>query len=56
MKASEVKEAHPLNPLRSPAKRAYEKPSVTELGDVRALTLGPGVGTKIDGKTGTKRP
>jgi len=40
----------------SPAKRAYEKPAVTELGDVRKLTLGPGVGTKIDLKTGIKRP
>ena len=56
MKASEVKEARPLPPVRSPAKRAYEQPAVTELGDVRALTLGPGVGTKIDGKNGMKRP
>jgi hypothetical protein len=40
----------------SSAKRAYEKPTVTELGDVRELTMGPGVGTKIDLKTGIKRP
>ena len=38
------------------AKRAYEKPAVTELGDVRELTMGAGIGTKIDLKTGIKRP
>jgi len=60
MKASDVKEARANNPVRSPprapGKRAYERPVVTELGDVRELTLGPGVGTKVDAFNGQKRP
>jgi len=56
MKASEVKDARRRDAACSQAKRAYEKPAVKELGDVRELTLGPGIGTKIDGKSGVKRP
>lgn len=38
------------------AKRIYTKPEVIEFGDIRALTLGPGVGSKADAFTGIRRP
>ena len=44
-----MKDELPQDPAPAPAKRAYDKPAVTELGDVRALTLG-GAGTKGDAK------
>jgi hypothetical protein len=49
MKASDTKEARPQNPFLSPppARRAYEKPAVTELGDIREITLGFG-GSNFD--------
>ncbi len=48
MDACDDKEAMPTRNDASAPKRAYVKPEVIELGDVRELTLGSNVGTKPD--------
>lgn len=54
MKAPAVKEESPQKTSPAPVKRAYEKPAVTDLGDVRELTKGGNSGKTVDGK-GLKR-
>lgn len=53
MDACDEKEAQPVTTDAPEAKRAYMRPEVIELGDVRELTQG-GAGTQID-FTGMKR-
>ncbi len=48
MDTCDDKEATPKRNDASAPKRAYAKPEVVELGDVRELTLGANVGTKSD--------
>jgi len=55
MDACDEKEAKPVTNDAPAEKRAYRRPEVIELGDVRELTLGGSLGTKID-FTGMRRP
>lgn len=48
MDACDEKEAQSVTTDAPAAKRAYVRPEVIELGDVRELTLGGAAGTKID--------
>jgi hypothetical protein len=42
MDACDAKEKSPLNGDAPPARRAYDKPTVIDFGDVRELTQGAG--------------
>jgi hypothetical protein len=54
MVACDEKEETPVTNDAPVAKRAYQRPEVIELGDVRELTLSGTVGTKPD-FTGMRR-
>jgi hypothetical protein len=54
MDACDEKEVKPITNDAPAHKRAYRRPEVIELGDVRELTLGGATGTKID-FTGMRR-
>lgn len=54
MNPSDAKEETPNQAAPAPVKRAYEKPMVTDLGDVLELTRGAS-GSHVDGNKFTKR-